>query len=194
MLGKRSNNDVILTIRQKDTWSPQIHFETKYLEVDIESKKSVLGKTELWTMITTRPAFEVAFLKKNKGQICLVLIKKRRKVSDRSRIKLPGGYLWGPEETYIPEKIQSDTGISVAFKNLNLFGHVIGHPEIKTPIKLYWTTEWQRTKEPRSGIEVLEMPFNKVVEMAINFELENDSSFTAVMRLYYLLKEKKLKL
>lgn len=121
-------------------------------------------------------------------------MRKKRKASDPWLNKLPGGYFWGEEKIFIPEKIQKDTGIKFSYDDLHQLGHVIGHSEIHTPIQLYWTDKWEIVDKPREGVEIVEISLFEAVKMAIEYGVENDSSFSALMRLYYLMKEGKLNL
>lgn len=187
----------------KDTQSYVVHekegrrgvtVETAFVEIDLDVRKAVTGDDELWFHIESKPAFEVACLtiEKQGDEPLITLMKKRRLEDDEPRIKVPGGYLWDEAETYIPQKILADTGIELAFNDLVGVGHVIGHSEIVTPIELYFTTKWVRLQDPREGIEVFSVPLRRAARMAIGHVVENDSSFSLIMRLYYLWQEGRL--
>lgn len=179
-----------INITSSELGGNKIRLETNYIDIMVGQETSVSGNKELWIKIKTRPAFEVAFLRKNEeAKITVILIRKRRSQSDQLLTKLPGGYQWGDSHDFYSKKIFSDTGISFYASDTHHLGHVIGHSEIKTPIDLYYCTSWEKTGKPGNGIEILEVTLDEAVKMAIDHQLENDSSFTALMRLYYLEKE-----
>lgn len=194
MLERKDSRDLVLKTEGVLGKTSNIFLETKFMEVDVRSEESVSGQQDLWTKITTRPAFEVAFLKKTENEIRVILMRKRRKAVDQPLTKLPGGYLWEPPETYIAEKIRKDTGIQFSYNDLRQLGHVIGHSEIHTPIELYWTDKWEAADKPREGVEIVEISLLGAVQMAMDYGVENDSSFTALLRLYFIMKEGQLNL
>ncbi|PIS40780.1 MAG: hypothetical protein COT26_01500 [Candidatus Kerfeldbacteria bacterium CG08_land_8_20_14_0_20_43_14] len=161
---------------------------TKYLDLEVQLTESTDGKIETWSTVTTRPAFEIAFLKKEDGQLYVVLMNKRRKATDLPLTKLPGGYLpdGGNTQVNMQEKVLRDTGISFEPLSLRYLGKVIGHPEIHTPIALYYTADWRKTGKPCPGVEIFEVPFETAVDLATDGEIENDSSFSVIMRLFVL--------
>lgn len=120
---------------------------------------------------------------------------KRRKENDPLLTKLPGGYL---REEINPidemsQKILKDVGITFNRKFLFPLGQVPGHSEITTPISLYYATcWWLDTEKIGSGFTIKIVSLTEAVEMAYRGELENASSFTAIMRLFYLQQTGKL--
>lgn len=194
MLDLRDSKEVAVSTFG-EAGSTVINIETKYLQVDVRQERSVGGVPEVWAKVETRPAFEVALLKRAAdGTIMVTLMRKRRKATDSPRTKVPGGYLRGPAQEAIAQKIEQDTGIRLSFDRLQNIGHVIGHSEIVTPIELYWCAVWEKVGEARPGIEVFEVTLDEAARMAFEHEIENDSSFSLIMRLFYLQKTGQLEL
>lgn len=190
MLAKDDPRDLVMTTAGP-TGALQVQVETKFFEIAVGARKAIDGHEEIWTQITSRPAFEVALLTRA-DEPCVTLIKKRRLETDPWLTKLPGGYLWENRETEIPAKLKNDTGIKLEFRNLVKLGKVIGHSEIRTPVDLYYSFEWEPIGEPRLGIQIWSPSLSEAVRIALNNGVENDSSFTALMRLYWLWKEGQL--
>ena len=165
-----------------------VHVETAYFDIQIKREKPIDGGEELWTRIQSRPAFEVAMLTRQQ-EPRVILMKKRHFVESSGLMRLPGGYLRGEKETNIPEKIETDTGIRLEFSDLIELGHVIGHPEIKTPIELYYTWDWKQVGAIGPGIQIFDLPLVEAVKTAMGGFVESDSTFAALMRLYCLWKE-----
>jgi hypothetical protein len=167
---------------------------TYYLNLVVKAEVSSTGEIETWSTITTRRAFEIAFLKKVGGKLFVVLMKKRRKATDRVRIKLPGGYLPdnGAVAANMQEKILCDTGIHYEDSSLITLGKVVGHAEIHTPIDLYCANNWEYKGKPRLGFEIVELPFDSAVDLAMTGKIDNDSSFSAIMKLFVLIQRSQL--
>ncbi|MCL5006526.1 MAG: hypothetical protein M1153_00035 [Patescibacteria group bacterium] len=195
ILDNSSKDDIVVTqTRSPNGGVKGAEVSTRFAHYKVDVRESSTGQPEVWFRLESRDAFEVAMLGYNtttNGPI-VTLQRKRRLATDTPRTKVPGGYLWGSPEEDIPAKILRDCGVQLGFGDLIPLGHVIGHSEIITPIKLYYTFRWERVAEPRSGIEIFDVPLQKAVEMAIRHEVENDSSFSGLMRLYFLWKEGKL--
>lgn len=168
-----------------------ITVRTKFAEFKVTKEKSVKGKEETWFHLSTRPAFEIAFLRQEGKYVCVVLIEKRRKAEDPPLTKFPGGYFPDDcdQDTFKQKKILNDTGILFKPSSLNSLGGVMGHAEIVTPISLSYTFEWNFEQEPRAGVSIKVVPLGHAVDMAIAGVLENVSSFSLIMKLYYLQKE-----
>jgi len=173
--------------------SPPILVETSFMDVAVEMRQSVTGQQEVWAHVETLPAFEIALLGHNpKGELTLILMEKRRLATDEPKVKVPGGYLVPGRS--MQQKILADTGISINENGLIGTGHVIGHSEIKTPITLYYLPPegWEKTNEPREGVRVFAATLENAAKMAMGHEVENDSSFSLIMRLYWLWRERLL--
>ncbi len=186
LLGPDSPFDIDVTWRGDPRHPDEICVATRYATFTSRVEQSVHGQPEQWNVLETRPAFEVGFLKLIQYVPYILLMRKRRKATDAPRTKAPGGYLWRAIAEAAPEKILADTGVTFDFSTTRRLPNVIGHAEIQTPIELYYTFQWERTQDPREGVEVLEVPLSEAIEMASRGEIENDSSFSLLMWLWYL--------
>ncbi len=162
---------------------------TRYMEVVLRHETSATGNREVWTKVKTRPAFEVALLKRTAEGPTIILMEKRRLATDEWRTKVPGGYHRQPGHKAIARKLELDLGIEIDVSSLQLLGHLIGHSEIETPVTLYWTTGWRVIGTPREGVRWSEVPLQRAVQLAMDHRVENDSSFAVLMRLYFLMQE-----
>lgn len=71
MLDEKDRRDVVLKTEGKLGETSNILLETKFTDVKVRSVKSFSGVDELWIEVTTKSAFEVAFLKKQKMKLKL---------------------------------------------------------------------------------------------------------------------------
>lgn len=164
----------------------KISVVTRYARFTSDIQSSAEGQLERWFTLETQPAFEVGMLQLNDGQPQVMLMQKRRKEGEPWRTKVPGGYQWGPLEAYASQKIVQDTGLQINYERCKELKSVIGHSEIITPIRLFYTFHWEKIGEPREGVRMLEVPLQQAIEMAGRGEIENDSSFSLLMWLWYL--------
>jgi hypothetical protein len=144
----------------------------------------------MWYRLTTRPALEVALLRKpNNGEIEIVMMRKSRISTDIPKPKLPGGYYDDSEdlERFRISKVLHDCGIRM--KRLQPCGQILGHSEILTPIGFFYTRYWEIAGDPRPGVEIEIIPFSKAVELAVQGRVENDCSFSLIMKIDYLLRK-----
>lgn len=177
--------DIVVESEGDPAHPDSITIATKYAVFTSRMQKSAAGKPERWNQLVTRPAFEVAMLQKREGEIFVFLMQKRRKAEDEPRTKVPGGYLWGPLDTYGPEKVLADTGLLFDASRCRHFPGVIGHSEIITPIQLLYTFHWEQRDKPREGVEIFQYRLDDSIEMAANKRIENDSSLSLLMWLWY---------
>jgi hypothetical protein len=193
MLPYNAGNELHVTIPSRRVSTTEILVETRFAELRCGMKESATGVKEMWYGLKTRPAFEVALLRKLPNQEPeIVLIVKRRLDTDNPKPKLPGGYYDDSADTmdFRIAKVFQDCGIKA--DHMQFCGQVIGHSEIQTPIDLYCTNIWNVVAEPRPGIEVHIVPLSQAVELAMQGGIDNDSSFSLIMRVYYLHQQKKL--
>ncbi len=185
-LGADSSSDIDVRSSGDPTHPTSITVVTQYARFTSNIQMSVTGQAERWSTLETLPAFEVAMLIKNGGQLHVQLMQKIRKQGENWRTKLPGGYLHGPIEEYAQKKILADTGLQFDFQRCKELPPVIGHAEIITPIRLFYTFQWEVVGKPRQGVRLLQLPLQSAIEMSACGEIENDSSFAVLMRLWYL--------
>ncbi len=175
---------------------PLVELETPWADVTLQEELSVTGHTEQWLSIQTRPAFEVACISREGGELYVRMITKRRKATDTNIMppRLPGGYLWEDTEAFMLEKIRRETGLVIVPGSLKDLRSMIGHVEIRTPIRLYYTADWnwRSVAGHADGIQLIRTTLESAVDGAFRGEVENDSTFSALMRLYYMLHEGQL--
>ena len=164
--------------------------ETPYMNLAVEERTAIDGLSEIWAFVETPPAFTVGLLSKGLdpgAQPTIVLYRKQRLATDPVIVKTPGGFDRPGQP--MAGKIQHDTGIRIVAKGLISLGKVMGHATIRTPIRLFWTKDWDEVSRPREGVTVLNVPLIEAARMALDGELEDDASVQLVFKLYFLWRQ-----
>lgn len=190
MLPYKFGNELHVITSTGNVLTKDIAVSTRFMDFTCGIKQSVTGEDEMWYRISTRPAFEVALLRKStNGEIEIVMMRKPRFSTDKPKPKLPGGYYDDSEdlETFQISKVLHDCGIKM--KRLQPCGRILGHGEIQTPIGFFYTRYWEIVGDPRPGVEIEIIPFSKAVELAVQGRVENDSTFSLIMKIDYLIRK-----
>ncbi len=200
--------------------SAGVKVETCFAEFNVRQQTAANGQTETWGRLITRPAFEVALLAKEDGETKVLLMQKQRLAGEPPVTKCPGGYIFLkgselnldnflskilgggfgsvdlydvlPFGSFIEERMLS-LGICTNFTNMQLFGCVVGHGEIITPILLLATNKWQQVAPPPEGISFRKMLLSEAARLAVQTvqigrrmkdALDSDSSVELLLSLY----------
>lgn len=162
-----------------------VQVQTPYVIFTVKPLTLAERKRETWYHITTRPAFEVGVLSGQGESLQIVLQRKKLFEADNPKMKCPGGYY--PDdvtEESKHQKVQNDTGIKL--RSEIRCGNVIGHRQITTPIELFYSFDWSFVSQPKEGIAVESISLKEAAQLAINGEVDNDSTFSLIMRLFWM--------
>jgi len=138
------------------------------------------GEVKILTQLEldSQPAFEVLCVKPSGADVHVILIEKQRMGNAFHRgkdlpliTKIPGGYDHtgqGVTLDVICQRLLQETGIEIGLAGLHCIGLAVGHTEIRTPIGLWYCTDWRHTQEPRPGVNILEITLEEALELADN--------------------------
>ena len=164
------------TVKEGETVN-HIEIESPYADFSAYRNKDT---NEVFYKLTSREGACVAILDHQKGKGPVVLLTKN---SLDGPPELPGGYIRPGVDFF--DKVLSDTGVRVIPKNIVKFGEVVGHTEIITPIKLYYTWDFEVKNKDIPGTIIIWTPIYMAEEMARKGQLRDTSSQQALYALAY---------